>query len=70
MLAFSSLTVFVTGLHLHHPDHYLLVVPVMIFMNGIIASSRLVMEAHTPKELMVGFLAGSIPQLLLLVVWL
>lgn len=70
MLAFSSLTVFVTGLHLHHPDHYLLVVPVMIFMNGIIASSRLVMEAHTPKELIVGFLAGSIPQLLLLVVWL
>lgn len=70
MLAFSSLTVFVTGLHLHHPNHYLLVVPVMIFMNGIIASSRLVMEAHTPKELMIGFLAGSIPQLLLLVVWL
>ena len=70
MLAFSSLTVFVTGLHLHHPDHFPLIVPFLIFMNGVIASSRLVMQAHTPKELIIGFLSGSIPQLLLLVVWL
>jgi len=70
MLAFSSLTVFVTGLHLHHPEHFSLIVPFLIFMNGVIASSRLVMQAHTPKELIIGFLSGSIPQLLLLVVWL
>ena len=70
MLAFSSLTVFVTGLHLHHPDHFPLIVPFLIFMNGVIASSRLVMQAHTPKELIIGFLSGSILQLLLLVVWL
>ncbi|VXB17453.1 conserved membrane hypothetical protein [Flavobacterium sp. 9R] len=70
MLAFSSLTVFVTGLHLHHPEHFPLIVPFLIFMNGVIASSRLVMQAHTPKELIIGFLSGSIPQLLLLVVWL
>jgi hypothetical protein len=39
-------------------------------MNGVIASSRLVMKAHTPKELIIGFFSGAIPQLLLLVVWL
>lgn len=70
MLAFSSLTVFVIGLHLHHPEHFLLIVPFLIFMNGVIASSRLVMKAHTPKELIIGFFSGAIPQLLLLVVWL
>ncbi|WP_064715377.1 hypothetical protein [Flavobacterium succinicans] len=70
MLAFSSLTVFVIGLHLHHPNHFPLLVPFLIFMNGIIASSRLVMKAHTPKELIIGFFSGAIPQLLLMVVWL
>ncbi|WP_300977648.1 hypothetical protein [Flavobacterium sp.] len=70
MLAFSSLTVFVIGLHLHHPEHFSLIVPFLIFMNGVIASSRLVMKAHTPKELIIGFFSGAIPQLLLLVVWL
>jgi hypothetical protein len=70
MLSFSSLTVFVTGLHLHHPKHFLLIVPVLIFMNGVIATSRLIMQAHTPKELIIGFLCGCIPQVLLLLVWL
>jgi hypothetical protein len=70
MLSFSALTVFVTGLHLHHPEHFLLIVPILIFMNGVIATSRLVMQAHTPKELIIGFLCGCIPQVLLLLVWL
>jgi hypothetical protein len=32
-------------------------------MNGF-ASSRLVMKAHTSKELIIGVLLGSIPQML------
>jgi hypothetical protein len=39
-------------------------------MNGVVASSRLEMKAHTPKELVIGFLLGIIPQLLLLHLWL
>jgi hypothetical protein len=39
-------------------------------MNGIVASSRLVMKAHSDKELLVGFLSGVIPQIALLYFWL
>lgn len=70
MLAFSSLTIFILGLQLQHPECFLLTFPLFIFLNGVIASSRLVMQAHTPKELIIGFLSGCVPQLLLLVIWL
>lgn len=69
MLAISSLTVFVIGLHLHYPDRYFGLIIGLILLNGIIASSRLVMKAHTNTELLIGTLAGIIPQALLLVVW-
>jgi acid phosphatase family membrane protein YuiD len=39
-------------------------------MNGFVASSRLEMKAHTPKELVIGLLLGIIPQMLLLGFWL
>jgi hypothetical protein len=39
-------------------------------MIGVVASSRLEMQAHTTKELVVGFLLGSIPQLLFFYFWL
>jgi hypothetical protein len=42
----------------------------LVLMNGFVASSRLELNAHTPKELVIGFLLGSIPQLLLLILWL
>lgn len=70
MLAFSSLTIFIIGLQLQHPQGFSIVVPTFIFLNGVIASSRLVMNAHTPKELSIGFISGSIPQILLMILWL
>ena len=41
-----------------------------IILNGLVASSRLVMKAHTNKELLIGFLCGTLPQIGLLYVWL
>lgn len=70
LLAFSSLTVFIIGLQIQHPENFSVMVPVFIFLNGVIASSRLVMQAHTPKELVIGFVCGSIPQVLLSLLWL
>jgi hypothetical protein len=70
MLAISSLTVFVFGLNMHLQMNNIYIVPFMLFMNGFVASSRLVMQAHTPKELMIGLLVGSIPQLAFLFLWL
>jgi hypothetical protein len=39
-------------------------------MNGVVASSRLEMKAHTVKELVIGFVLGIIPQVLLFRFWL
>lgn len=70
MIAISSLTVFIIGLSLHLQIQILFTVTTLILLNGIIASSRLEMKAHTYKELVIGFCLGTVPQLLLLVLWL
>ena len=70
MLSISALTVFIFGLNIHLQANSIFLIPFLILMNGFVASSRLIMNAHSPKELIIGVLAGSIPQLLLLYVWL
>lgn len=70
MLAIAALTVFVFGLNIHLQIGSVFIVPFLLLMNGFVASSRLVMQAHTPKELIIGVLLGSIPQILFLFLWL
>jgi len=70
MLSISALTLFVIGLSIHNQSPNISVIAFLVLMNGFIASSRLEMKAHTPKELVIGFLLGVIPQLLLWRFWL
>lgn len=70
MTGLSALTFFVFGLSMHHHTANTGLVIFLVLMNGLVASSRLIMEAHTPKELVIGVLTGSIPQILLLFLWL
>ena len=70
MLAISALTVFAFGLNIHLQTASVYLVPFLLLMNGFVASSRLVMRAHTPNELIIGLLLGSIPQLVFLFLWL
>lgn len=70
MTGISALTVFVFGLSLHHHTPNTVLIVFLVLMNGFVASSRLIMKAHTPKELIMGVLVGSIPQILLLFLWL
>ncbi len=70
MIAISSLTVFIIGLSLHLQLQNTFIIAVLILLNGFVASSRLEMKAHTNKELVIGFILGAVPQLLLLVLWL
>jgi hypothetical protein len=70
MLAISALTVFVFGLNIHLQMGNIYIIPFLLLMNGFVASSRLVMQAHTPKELFIGMLLGSLPQLFFLFLWL
>lgn len=66
----SSLTVFVIGLSLHENVNWMYSIAFLILLNGILMSSRLIMKAHTIKELVIGFGLGIIPQLVLLRFWL
>ena len=70
MLAITGFTVFVVSLNVHLQMQNPYWGAFMILMTGVIASSRLEMEAHTPKELMIGLLLGAFPQLLFLYLWL
>jgi hypothetical protein len=70
MLAISALTVFAFGLNIHLQTGNVFIVPFLLLMNGFVASSRLVMQAHTPNEIIIGVLLGSIPQILFLFLWL
>ena len=70
MMGISSLTVFVIGLSLHFQTQSTYTIAFLILLNGFVASSRLEMNAHTNKELIIGFILGSISQLLLLFLWL
>jgi hypothetical protein len=70
LLSISSLTVFIIGLSMHLQLQNTITVALLILLNGLIASSRLVMNAHTYKELVIGFALGAVPQLFLLFLWL
>jgi hypothetical protein len=70
MMGISALTLFAFGLILHYKTQNIALILFLILMNGFVASSRLVMKAHTSTELIIGVLLGSIPQILLLFLWL
>jgi len=70
MMGISALTLFIIGMNLHDQTQNTIIIALLILMNGVVASSRLEMQAHTVKELVIGTLIGSIPQMLLLYLWL
>ena len=70
MIGICSLTTFVIGLSMHDYTSWILIIAGLILMNGIVGSSRLQMKAHTETELMLGFMAGLIPQVALWWFWL
>lgn len=70
MIGISALTFFVLGLNLHFQTQNIFSLLVLILMTGFVASSRLEMNAHTVKELILGFLIGVLPQVLLMYLWL
>lgn len=69
MIGISALTVFIIGLSIHTEINIINTVVFFVVMNGFVASSRLEMNAHTKKELALGFVCGMLPQVLLLYYW-
>ena len=70
MVGIASVTMFTVALSIHFGINLTLLIAALMVVNGLVASSRLHMNAHTNLELILGFLIGVIPQLTLVNLWL
>jgi hypothetical protein len=70
MVGISTLTVFVIALSFHSHSNAIYSIALLVAMNGIVATSRLELRAHTNKELLIGFFSGLLPQIILTCFWL
>ena len=70
MIGMSALTVFIVGLSVKNQINTVNLVTFFVIMNGLVATSRLIMKAHTHKELLIGILCGVLPQLALMYFYL
>ena len=70
MIGITALTVFTIGISLHFQVRLIFPIVPLMLCNGFVASSRLEMNAHTPTELILGSLIGTLPQLGLFYLWL
>ncbi|MHC0439845.1 hypothetical protein [Flavobacterium sp. 3-210] len=68
--AISGVAIFVIGLNMHLQMQNPYWSALLILLTGVVASSRLEMQAHTPKEILIGLLIGVAPQVLFLFLWL
>ena len=69
-LGVAGLLLFLVGLSAHFKINLLVTISFLLFVNGWVASSRLQANAHTYKELAIGFFIGALPQLILFNMWL
>jgi hypothetical protein len=70
MIAMSALSFFVIGMSIHGELNIIYTIAVLFLTTGIVASSRLAMKAHSMEELLIGYAAGMMPQLILWIIWL
>ena len=70
LVGISALTVFVGALSLHFEVNIIYSFAVLILLNGLVATSRLELKAHTFKEIVFGFFTGFLPQVVLFYYWL
>lgn len=70
MIGITILTAFIIGLSYHKQINSMFLFAFLIMVNLLVASSRLEMKAHTIKELIIGFISGLLPQMVLWYFWL
>lgn len=70
MIASSGILMFFIALSIHFSINIVGTIALFFIIVGAIGTSRLHLNAHTNIELVIGFFAGLIPQLILLNYWL
>lgn len=66
IMGISGLVMFLVVLSITYQVNITFALSILIFMIGLIATSRLFLKAHTYPELILGFFIGWIPQLLVI----
>lgn len=55
----GGVTGFMIALNYHYPDHQLIYpIALMIVLSGLVASARLALNAHTPAQIVAGYMLG------------
>ncbi|ALJ05096.1 hypothetical protein APS56_08140 [Pseudalgibacter alginicilyticus] len=70
MIAVSGVFMFFIALSIHFNININESLALMVVLIGALATSRLLLDAHSSIELIIGFFIGFIPQLLLVNYWL
>lgn len=70
MLGLAGLTTFIIGLSMHYMINLTFTILFLVLALGLTASSRLHFKAHNGGELLLGFFAGFLPQVILWYFWL
>lgn len=70
MMSIASLIVFVISISIYYNMRFISVTAFLILCAGGVASSRLLVKAHSLGELALGMLIGILPQIGLWFVWL
>lgn len=65
MLGFSSITVFYFTASIAADIKNIYIFGILLLLNGLLGSSRLMMKAHTLRELFLGAIIGVVPQVVL-----
>lgn len=69
MVGMSGLLIFVTGFCIYFHLYFIYTISFLIIATGLTASSRLYSKAHNSSELILGFLIGAIPQIIVFNLW-
>lgn len=70
MIGTGAITMFAITLSIHFSINLTLLIAGMIIANGMVATSRLHQKAHNNVEIILGFVTGVLPQILLVNFWL
>ena len=70
MLCMGAVLVFLIGLSLHFEKNITAAIALWTLISGLVASSRLAMNAHSKAELLFGFFIGALAQLLTYSYWI
>jgi len=58
LVGISGFTTFMVLLSLNYNLNLIYLIASLLFLNGLLATARLILKAHSPIELLIGFILG------------